>query len=153
MPSAPANVNVAGSREFSSASNGLASPPRWFWVVLRTLRTAQKNGLSAAQQAFPANAAWILTRIKRGLVGRAQDAFFFAQEQRRSVDSKKGWSLYTRLGSPPALGRDGVPMKLLTGTVKRYPTVLGCAGFDGPSVRRRVGIAAASAKAFRLFEN
>jgi hypothetical protein len=109
MPSAPANVNVAGSREFSSASNGLASPPRWFWVVLRTLRTAQKNGLSAAQQAFPANAAWILTRIKRGLVGRAQDAFFLPKNSEEVLTVKRGGAYIRASGRRPPLGAMAYP--------------------------------------------
>jgi len=37
------------------------------------------------------------------------------------------------IGAPPAsCWRDDAPVKLLTGTVNRYPMVLGCMGFDDP---------------------
>ncbi len=45
------------------------------------------------------------------------------------------------IGAPSALRRDCAPLKLLTGTVKRHPIVLGCMGFDDPPGDRRVGIA------------
>jgi hypothetical protein len=45
------------------------------------------------------------------------------------------------IGAPPAsCWRDDAPLKLLTGTVKRYPIVLGCMGFDDPPGDRRLGI-------------
>jgi len=39
------------------------------------------------------------------------------------------------------LRRDCAPLKLLTGTVKRHPIVLGCTGFAGSPAYRRVGSA------------
>ena len=45
------------------------------------------------------------------------------------------------IGAPPAsCWRDDAPLKLLTGTVKRYPMVLGCMGFDDPPGLPEVGI-------------
>src|SRR5664279_4209649 len=45
------------------------------------------------------------------------------------------------IGAPPAsCWRDDAPLKLLTGTVKRYPMVLGCMGFDDPLGLPEVGI-------------
>ena len=44
------------------------------------------------------------------------------------------------IGVPPAsCWRDDAPLKLLTGTVKWYPMVLGCMGFDDPPGDRRWG--------------
>jgi hypothetical protein len=44
------------------------------------------------------------------------------------------------IGAPPAsCWRDDAPLKLLTGTVKRHPIVLGCMGFDDPPGNRRLG--------------
>src|SRR5476649_2385781 len=44
------------------------------------------------------------------------------------------------IGAPPAsCWRDDAPLKLLTGTVNRYPMVLGCMGFDDPPGDRRWG--------------
>ena len=57
-----------------------------------------------------------------------------------AVDKLKTPGLYTHPSARcTAFRRDGAPLKLLTGTVKPYPTVLGCTGFDGSPGYRRVG--------------
>lgn len=91
--------------------------------------------------------------MKGGAAGAARRRVFLHENSGQVLTPKWGLAYKPHLSTSPASGRAGALLKLLTGTVKRYPTVLGCAGFDGPSVRRRVGIAAASARAFRLFEN
>jgi hypothetical protein len=50
------------------------------------------------------------------------------------VLTKIGVPAYIRpLGTPPRLiGRVGVPLKLLTGTVKQHPTVIGCVELRRP---------------------
>ena len=54
---------------------------------------------------------------------------FRSAEKMRFVLTVNGVDAYIRpFGTSPAFkGRDGVPLKLLTGTVNRHPIVLGCA--------------------------
>src|SRR6185312_3885526 len=59
------------------------------------------------------------------------------REQMKFAPAKSGFlvdnglerRIYTRSGAPSAFRRDCAPLKLLTGTVKPHPTVLGCMGF------------------------
>ena len=57
------------------------------------------------------------------------------------VDKPPGRRLYTVHRRAVRLRRDCAPLKLLTGTVKWHPIVLGCTGFDGSPAYRGVGVA------------